>query len=528
MKKILFLILLTIGFYGCDDRLDDLNTDKINPAAVDPSSLFTRGLVETFNNMVTPSVNANPFKLYGQYWSQTTYPEESQYNLTSRNIPAGIWTNIYRDVLADLKEARRLISLELVAPTPSTNVARLNNQVAVIDILMAYNYAVLVDVFGNVPFTEALDSDNITPAYDDASSVYDNVLSMMDGALSAIDASESGFVGGQDVLYNGNMSSWSMFANSVKLRLGMRLADANPTKSVSVVNAAIAGGLILSNGDNAALTYQSSAPNTNPVYAALVLSGRSDYVISNVLADKLNSTMDGRLFTYASGAIDFAFPANADGDALDTTFTTDGLYLIIDGVTTHVSGDVTLTADQEGTVSYIQGGVYGTNNSFNSYSKVSALLYDSPEFPGTIFNAAEAHLLMAEAVARGGYAVSGTAEDHYNAGIQASFDQWGASGYADYIAQADVAYATAPGTFKQKIGTQLWVALYNQGFESWNTWKRLDFEGLKPLPGDTDITIPLRLVYPLEEAQLNGQNVSAAATAIGGDEVTTKLFWDMN
>jgi hypothetical protein len=56
----------------------------------------------------------------------------------------------------------------------------------------------------------------------------------------------------------------------------------------------------------------------------------------------------------------------------------------------------------------------------------------------------------------------------------------------------------------------------------------LDFEGLKPLPGDTDITIPLRLVYPLEEAQLNGQNVSAAATAIGGDEVTTKLFWDMN
>jgi hypothetical protein len=351
---------------------------------------------------------------------------------------------------------------------------------------------------------------------------------MMDGALSAIDASESGFVGGQDVLYNGNMSSWSMFANSVKLRLGMRLADANPTKSVSVVNAAIAGGLILSNGDNAALTYQSSAPNTNPVYAALVLSGRSDYVISNVLADKLNSTMDGRLFTYASGAIDFAFPANADGDALDTTFTTDGLYLIIDGVTTHVSGDVTLTADQEGTVSYIQGGVYGTNNSFNSYSKVSALLYDSPEFPGTIFNAAEAHLLMAEAVARGGYAVSGTAEDHYNAGIQASFDQWGASGYADYIAQADVAYATAPGTFKQKIGTQLWVALYNQGFESWNTWKRLDFEGLKPLPGDTDITIPLRLVYPLEEAQLNGQNVSAAASAIGGDEVTTKLFWDMN
>jgi hypothetical protein len=536
MKKILFLILLTIGFFGCDDRLDELNTDKINPAAVDPSSLFTRGLVETFNNMVTPNVNSNPFKLYGQYWSQTTYPEESQYNLTSRGIPAGFWSNIYRDVLSDLNEAKRLINLELADATPSTNVARLNNQVAVIDILMAYNYAVLVDVFGNVPFTEALDPGNITPAYDDASAVYDNVLSMIDGAVDAIDASESGFVGGQDVLYNGNMTSWSMFANSVKLRLGMRLADANPARSVSIVNEAIAGGVIVTNADNAALTYQSSAPNTNPVYAALELSGRNDYVISNVFTDQLNITMDGRLFSFASDPISFGFATDTNDDPVDSTFTTTGLFVVYYGLDgdesndsiVHLSGAVTLSAQWAGNVGIYDGGVYGTNNSYNSYAKVSNFLRTDPNYPGTIFNAAEAHLLMAEAVARGGYTVGGTAEDHYNAGIEASFDQWGASGYASYIAQPAVAYGTAAGTFKQKIGTQLWVALYNQGFESWNTWKRLDFDGLRPLPGDTDITIPLRLIYPLEEAQLNGQNVSAAASAIGGDEVTTKLFWDMN
>jgi hypothetical protein len=324
------------------------------------------------------------------------------------------------------------------------------------------------------------------------------------------------------------MMAWTKFANSVKFRLGMRLADVNSSKSVSVVNSALNAGVFTSNADNASMAYQSAAPNTNPVYSALVLSGRSDYVISNVLADKLNSTMDGRLFRYASGPIDFPFPTDDNDVTQDTTFTTDGLFLIIDGETTHVSGEVTLTADQEGSVSYIQGGVYGTNNSFNAFSKVSALLYDDPEYPGTILNYAELEFLMAEAVERGGYSVTGTAEEHYNAGIQASFDQWGASGYVDYIAQPEIAYATASGDYKQKIGFQMWVALYNQGFESWNTWKRLDFDGLVPLPGETDLSIPLRLPYPLEEAQLNGQNLSAAASAIGGDEVTTKIFWDMN
>ena len=91
-----------------------------------------------------------------------------------------------------------------------------------------------------------------------------------------------------------------------------------------------------------------------------------------------------------------------------------------------------------------------------------------------------------------------------------------------------IAYSTAPGTYKQKIGYQYWVALYNQPTESWTQWRRLDYPQLplaaSPVNGIT--VIPRRFSYPTSEQNLNGANLTQAATAIGGDNVATKLFWD--
>jgi hypothetical protein len=87
-------------------------------------------------------------------------------------------------------------------------------------------------------------------------------------------------------------------------------------------------------------------------------------------------------------------------------------------------------------------------------------------------------------------------------------------------------FATAPGTWKQKIGTQAWIALYLRGFDAWTSWRRLDYPALvKPPSAITDI--PVRYTYPSNEQNLNQQNYDAASQAIGGDEVTTKLFWDI-
>lgn len=485
MKKVLYIFLITLFFVGCDERLDELNTDKRNPAEVDPTSLFAQALRETHDMMASISVNDNPFNLYAQFWAQTTYPEESQYNLVSRSIPHNFWINGYRDALADYQAARVQIEAQIESGSSGLPDEVLQNRIAAINIMEAYVYHTLVDAFGDIPYSEALDPENIAPAYDDAQTIYMSELENLASAIAAIDVDAAGFPAGQDPMYQGDMEQWMKFANSLRLRMGMRLADVDQATSVAVVNSALASGVFENNADNADMMYLSASPNTSPVYEDLVLSGRNDFVAANTAINIMNSLDDPRIAVYYD-------------DNLGA-----GVY---------------------------KGGVYGSANNFSAFTQLGDVLR-TPELASVLMSYAEVEFLKAEAAERGGYNVPGTAAMHYNEGIRASFNQWGLSTQManDYIAQPAVNYATAPGTWKQKIGLQLWLALYGQGFEAWTTWRRFDFTGLVAPPGMKLSDVPLRLIYPLEEARLNGPNYKAAQAKLeplGGDEVTTPIFWD--
>ena len=153
-----------------------------------------------------------------------------------------------------------------------------------------------------------------------------------------------------------------------------------------------------------------------------------------------------------------------------------------------------------------------------------------PTFEALLLDYSEVRFLLAEAVERG-FSVPGTAQEHYNAAVTASITYWGRTQAeaTAYLAQPAVNYATAPGDWRQKIGTQKWIALYNRGFDAWLEWRRLDAPNLQPPTGEGvgNLTIPTRLIYPINEQTLNGANRAAAATAIGGDLRETKLFWDV-
>ena len=485
MKKILYISFITLFFIaGCDERLDELNTDKRNPAEADPVTLFAQGLRETHDMMASISVNDNPFNLYAQFWAQTTYPDESQYNMVSRSIPHNFWINAYRDALADFKAARILIEAELADGTSALPDVVLQNRIAAINIMEGYVYHTLVDAFGDVPYSEALDPDNINPAYDDAKTIYMSVLANLKTAVANINTDAAGFPEAQDPMYHGDMEGWKKFGNSLRLRMAMRLADVDPAASKTIVNEAITSGVFESNADNADMEYLSASPNTSPIYEDLVLSGRKDFVAANTIIDVMQSLDDPRRAVY--------FDDNLGA----------GVF---------------------------KGGIYGSANNYSSFTQIGDALR-VPELPGVLMTYAEVEFLLAEAAERGGYtAVEGTAAMHYNAGIEASFNQWGLSDALaqEYISQPLVNYASAPGTWKQKIGLQLWLALYNQGFEAWNTWKRFDFVGLLAPPGMSLADVPLRLIYPLEEAQLNPVGYGAAAGKItGGDVATAPIFWD--
>ena len=155
------------------------------------------------------------------------------------------------------------------------------------------------------------------------------------------------------------------------------------------------------------------------------------------------------------------------------------------------------------------------------------MLHD-PTFRGVLLDYSEMQFLLAEAVERG-YTVGGTAEEHYNAGITASMEDWGvdSSSISSYLANPSVAYSTASGTWREKIGFQFWLAMYNRGFEGWCVYRKYDAPVMN-VAAESGLPVPTRYTYPLREQTLNGANYTAASSAIGGDELDTPIFWDVN
>ncbi len=473
MKKILALFLVLLMFSACK-KLGDLNKNTKDPITVTGESLFTGAQKNLFDQMVNSNVNNNVFRLFAQYWTETTYTDESNYNLTTRTIPDNHWDILYRDVLKDLDESKKIVTTTTYGGDASPNVK--TNRLAIIEILEVYTYAVLVETFGDIPYSESLNIDKPLPKYDDGKTVYKDLISRLNVAIASMDPNNGSFTDA-DNMYQGDVSLWIKFANSLKLRMGLILADVDNTYAQTVVESA-APGVFASNGDNARLVYLSAQPNTNPIYDDLVASGRHDFVPTSVIVDMMNTLNDPRRPFYFTQI--------------------DGAYL---------------------------GGVYGASNDFTSYSHVSDMI-QQPTFEGMLIDYAEVEFLLAEAAARG-YAVGGTAESHYDAGITASITYWGGTSAdaATYLSNPAVAYTTAAGTYQQKIGTQIWLALYNNGFEAWTAWRKYDFPALVA-PPDAASDIPVRYFYPIEEQTLNGTNWASAASAIGGDVVSTKLFWD--
>jgi len=485
MKKVLYLIIIVFiaTVTGCTDKFEDFNTDKKHPAVVPGESLFSNAQKELADYTNNTNVNINIFKLMSQYWTETTYIDEANYDLITRNISTGIYTRMYLRVLTDLKEASRIIGETTVIAAEAD---AKQNKLQIIELMNVYIYSHLVDVFGAVPYKDALDIENVYPKYDGGSDIYKDLFTRLDAALSKLKAS-AGSYGSADLYYEGNVASWIKFGNSLKVRMAITIADADNATAKSAIEAA-ASKIFTSNDDDCLFHYLTSSPNYNQLYADLVASGRHDFVPANTIIDKMNTLADPRMDAYFASKLD--------------TSTVEGVEKL----------------------AYV-GGEYGYSNSFGQCSHISDAV-QAPDFAGIMLTYSEVCFYMAEAAARG-YNVGGTAEAWYNKGITASFDFWGVSGVSAYLAKPSVAYTTATGTWKQKIAEQSWIASYTRGIEGYTTWRRLDFPILN-LPEDATkySDIPVRFTFPVNEQTLNEANYKAASAAIGGDLITTKIFWD--
>lgn len=486
MKKIFYSIatLSLIILTGCDNNTDSFNNNQDAPYDVSAESLLTNAEKELMDQMTTSSVNSSPFRYFTQYWAQTTYNDESRFRLNTRKVPQNHWNTLYRNVLGNLASAKGIIATE-VRPNNISEASwtvKQQNKVAIIELLQVYTFQVLVDSFGDIPYTDALNPEIKLPKYEDDAAIYPKLIIRLDAALAQLDESGSSFDSGE-YLYEGDIAQWKLFANSLKVKIGLNLADVDPGLSQSTVESGFIGGVILANNDNTTFKYPGSAPNYNPIYADLVASQRNDYTATTTFVNALESVNDPRIAVY--------YQKNGDG--------------------------------------YI-GGVPGLSNvPYTAFSNIGDI-FRSPDFPGQLFEATEINFYLAEAAARG-YAVGNTAEFYYNQAIMLSFESWGLSALsAAYLAQPAVAYDTAAGDYKQKIGVQSWYAFFNRPFESWNSWRRLDYPALT-VPANAislaDGEIPKRLTYPVNEQTVNTTNYQAAVQAIGGvDRLKVHVFWD--
>lgn len=480
MKKLITIVLLPLLFMAaCKKDLTSINVDPKSPLTYPSAAFFTGAQKNMMDLLQSTNVNTNIFRLIVQQWTPTTYTDEANFDLGTRQVPRQMWNAIYRDVIRDLREAKSLMADEILSPVPSEDALLKQNRTAIAEVMEVYAWYYLVTTFGDIPYTEAMDVENTQPAYDDQQTIYMDLLSRLDAAINNMDVTGDSY-DASDLIYNGDVEAWMKFANSLKLKMGMTIADVNSSQAQSIVESAVAAGVFTSNADNAEISYLGAPPNTNPLWVDLVQSGRKDFVAAKTVVDKLIALDDPRL-------------------------------------------EVFITNDNTGTG--FSGGIPGASNNYATYSKPGDAFID-PTLPGVYLSYDEVEFYLAEAVERG-YNVPGTAAEHYKNAVTASIMYWGgtAAEATTYLSQPGVAYNSA--NWEQSVGEQKWLALYNRGWDAWIEWRRLDYPALvKPPTANSDI--PLRFTYPVPEQNLNRANYDAASSAIGSDEVTTRLFWDVS
>lgn len=478
MKQIFIYISIIILGTACTRDITDLNTNPKSPVNAPSSSVFIAGEKNLVDLYTSEFWGSAPFRILAQTWVQNTYNNENHYQFAANNAPGGWWNAIYTTALSNLSQAKTLYAGDVQDP----NVLR--NDLIITDILEVYAYNLLVNTYGNIPYSEALNRSIPFPKYDDAKTIVYDLLTRLDTAIAGLNTAYGSF-GNADQIYKGDVSKWKKFAATLKLKLALLIADTDASAAASKVQEAVAAGVLASNEDNAILTYDASAVvNSNPIWQDLVNGNNLHY--------------------YSPAAYFVNTLVHWNDPRLPLLF----------------------TKDPDGNYS---GGIAGAGNSPVTLSSFSQQ-WLSATFPGDLLDYAETEFLLAEAVERG-IAVGGTASEHYDHAITASIEFWGGSSgdAAAYIAQPEVAYNTAAGTWRQKIGYQKWIAFANRNWDSWTEIRRLGYPNLDQVspPIGANGNLPLRFYYPPAEQTSNPENWASAVKALPGgqDLVSAKLFW---
>ena len=477
--KLMFFTLVLI-FASCE-KLADLNVDPDKSPTARPQEVLTsaQGYAAW---VVDDRLNLLAYQ-WAQYltWGPGVSIGNAPRYIAEPDDHNNLWGRTYSNALADIKF---LIASDDVAFS------------AVGKVLHAYLFQMLVDHFGDVPYSEALlgeidDGSVLAPKYDDAAGIYADLIVKLDAAIAELATTEGNEITGEDLVYGGDLAHWATFAKSLKLRILMRQSDVvDVTREVQDLVAE--GDLIQTKAEMAEMDFAGTSGDENPMFAGQEAGITFFYVASNTTLDYLASLNDPRV---------------------------DALYQI-------APNTGVLTGEYQGTA--FLGPLFGKVR--EDYSLPSVAAYNNAA--SVIFMSDwEIFFLRAEAAAK-----YGTADDEaamFAAGVQASFDQLGVGDASIYISSLGYNPADDIKERMRLIATQKWIACNGfQEDEGWTEARRLDTPdnpiftdvntGVWKTPERTSLSAgvhPTIFLYPQSEQSLN----SSAPTQ---RTLLDKVFWD--
>ncbi len=512
MKKILnysLLIVFLLFAASCEKGLEGLNKNKTNPTSLDPVLLLNNAIINT--SFPTRSVIFDVGIVQQMVTPNGGVLAGANFNQDSRDATlGGLWSVYYQNVIKYTYDAI-VKTKDVPARSNLYNMAR---------IFQAYAYMILTDEYGSVPYEEggAGYTDQIFfPKYDPQDEIYTKIIQEITDASAALNA--SGPVELADLLYSGNIGKWKKFGYSLLLRAGMRLSKVDAGKAQSTVQAAVAGGVIQVNDDNAYMRHDNNY--MQPIGVMLNGTEAANFYLAKPFVDHLKNTNDPRL---SSIAIRYKGATSGPGQTtgIGTILPADqiGMPMGFD------NGTIVAQATADGLAS------------FYDYSQVDRRRMAKTTAPVFFVTAAQNKLLLAEASFRG-WITTGTAAQYFSDGIKDHMDQLAFYDGASAVpAAARDAYIAAnplgTGTELDQINTQYWIASFLNGPETFANFRRSGFPVLTPnpygQPNNPDVpngTFIRRLTYPTSELSVNTDNVNDAISILGPDKLSTRLWWDV-
>lgn len=469
---IVALVAVSVTATACTDDLTSLNENPNFPTDVEVPFFATAALVETAK-FAEGTLNQSVGSYWVQHMAPVQYAWDDRYDIRQDNIEAQ-WEQVYTGPLQDWKQV-----IEKAEDRGRTD------QVAAAKVMQAFLFQIVTDSWGDVPYSQAntgLALENggtTTPVFDPQQEIYESLIQELEEASAGLSGSGDVF-GAADFIYGGDPEGWRRFANSLRLRLAMRLSEVDPALGRQVFSSAVAAGVFESLSDEATFEWEATSEHENPwcdnCGGVENIGGRK---VSVTMVDILKSLSDPRL----------------------------GVYV---------------RPNNEGEFVGLPNGLQdGHGIPFGAASPAGEVFMRSQTRPSILLGYDEVLFLQAEAAERGW--TSGDPGALYESAIRANLARYDIpdAEVAAYLAQPEVAYA---GELEQ-IALQKWISLFTRGIEAWAEYRRTGVPDLVPGPAAVLNQVPSRVPYPGSESSLNAANLEEARSRQNGASMISPVWW---